>query len=162
MMTPVAVDHSVSANIYSPPLWLAREATYARAEVAFGLFSAPTTHADDVRLDLLSLWWLSGSSGCLFREAHHTSLATERLRAQGLAGLELCAIPVEVLATPWFAASTSAGFALAPLLLVHRFPRRQWQARGALSIACHELLNAASCLPPPISSTCIPCVLPSL
>jgi hypothetical protein len=43
-----------------------------------------------------------------------------------LHGLELCALPPEVVATPWFATTPSTGLALAPLLLLHKFPRRKW------------------------------------
>ena len=35
-----------------------------------------------------------------------------------------------MLATGWYAATPSTGFALAPLLLLHRFPRRAWYMVG--------------------------------
>jgi hypothetical protein len=100
-------------------------------DIAFGIIGSATLSMD--RLPFLKLWWLPGAVGCLSMEGHAPN-GQIPLAALSLLpiGLEVCTTPEDLQSQPWYSEDKHGSHrgALMPLIMVRRFPSRNWYVIG--------------------------------
>ena len=110
--------------------YLADENRTLTEQLVFGVISSQETAPG--RLDLLRLWWVPGTRGCLSVNGQGggsgLGLLPGHVRARMPPGLEVCPTPESLQAKAWYSEDrhgTHRG-ALLPLILRLRFPDRRW------------------------------------
>jgi hypothetical protein len=127
---------SISQNYLSVeskqfPWWVSNEESFAKNDIAFGLYTPKSGQSDaNIRLDLIAAWWIEGVSGCIFDEQTGVNMNARLLKSLQLDGLAVCEYPMDFLLKPWYESSKHAGRAIIHVLLYRRFPTKKWFIMG--------------------------------
>jgi hypothetical protein len=96
MMEGDETDHYIGSDAIITLSSLSDESRMVKEDMVFGILTS--AEALETRIDLLRLWWLPGSTGCLYFDE---TMISGAMRLKLPRGVEVCFTPEAYLNRPW-------------------------------------------------------------